>query len=171
MRVAEGKRTLSKQLTLCYCDTWVLRRPAGSGAASPHALHQLLRRHGMCLPLRGVPGGGQGGGHLGSHAVKQRHAGAERRRAPLPSTPSTPGDGTCPAACSAEEAAVARDLATLWNWQQLGVPEHSAQHRLNFQLARWAPQQREAPRALSTLCALQHRDTHATGVKGRRCNS
>lgn len=32
---------------------------------------------------------------------------------------------------------MARDLATVWNWQQMGAPEHNGQHRLNFQLARW----------------------------------
>jgi len=38
---------------------------------------------------------------------------------------------------SAEEAAVARDLATLWNWHHLGGQEHGGQQRLNFSLARW----------------------------------
>ena len=38
---------------------------------------------------------------------------------------------------SAEEAAVARDMATLWNWHHLGGQEHGGQQRLNFALTRW----------------------------------
>lgn len=41
---------------------------------------------------------------------------------------------------SAEEAAVARDLATVWNWQQLGGTEHGGQQRLNFSLSRYESQ-------------------------------